>query len=523
MRLSALREASDLGEAGVIHRLASGFGMQIFAFVVLTLGQLLVVPVCLATWGAALYGDWLVLSAATSLLSFADFGVQSHISNTLRLAWARGETAAGQRALQTGLALCLALTALLLVALAALLWTVDVPALLRVTATPDASSVLAWLSITNILLLSREQITSIYSANNRFDLQVRQFLIMQIGQSVALISGITAGFTPLQAAHIFCAVSLFFGWGVLLIDIRCRYPVVHLLPHWPTRSELRDITAAAPFYAIQLNGGALLVHMPVLLLGRLSTPTAVVAFTTMRTFVGPVRQIANQMGTVIGLELARYYALGNLAAATRLYRSTSVLTGGAVGLLAGLTMVIGPAFFTFWTHGAVRFDPVLAGLFLISSLLTAPTYGSYSLLRLIDRPKLVAIALSAQLFASFVLCLTLIAPMGASGAGAAIGAAEILTFGPYLLGAVAKILGCSVSSLVTRSYLTILVCCALGGGLTWAESYLVPISTLWSMLGFILLWSISVVIPAGYLLLDQTQHSWLSAQLRQWLNWRGRP
>ena len=56
----------------VTHRLMRGFGANALGPVVTAIIQLGSVPIFLHAWGAAKYGDWLLLSAIPSYLSLSD-------------------------------------------------------------------------------------------------------------------------------------------------------------------------------------------------------------------------------------------------------------------------------------------------------------------------------------------------------------------------------------------------------------------------------------------------------------------
>src|ERR1700693_4636189 len=59
---------------GVTHRLMRSFGANALGPVVTAIIQLGSVPIFLHAWGAAKYGDWLLLSAIPSYLSLSDLG-----------------------------------------------------------------------------------------------------------------------------------------------------------------------------------------------------------------------------------------------------------------------------------------------------------------------------------------------------------------------------------------------------------------------------------------------------------------
>lgn len=445
---------------GVARRLVLGLGVQGLTFVVQVLLQFLSVPICLSSWGAAVYGDWLVLAAAGGLLMMADLGVAGHLSNGLRAAWARGEQAAGQRILQAGLGAYALLLSVLLAVLAGVMALLDLPALLGVERLEHAHAVLVLLGLSTLLLLPRELTLSVYAARGQFSRQVGDFLLLTSAQQGTVIGGALAGGSPEQVAMGYCAVSLLVGWGVSLWSLRRCHPDAVFMPCRPTVAELRELAVKSPFYAIQQGGGVLLVQLPVVLLGRLSSPSAVVAFSTMRTLTGLIRQIANQFATVAGLEMAHLYARGGTGDTARLYRIIAPVTGAIVGAMGGGTLALGPWFLGVWTHGAVAFDMALAATFVTAAVLMAPAYCSFALLRLIGRPQPLAVAVLAQAGAMILLAPILVPGHDALGAAIAVGLAEVMVAAPLTIRAAAKSLACPILPVMVRTYATAV---AVGG------------------------------------------------------------
>src|ERR1700694_284726 len=76
------------GSEGLRRRLLRGFGATALGPVVGAIVQLSSVPVMLHVWGAAKYGDWLILFAIPSYLTLSDlgFGDASGSDMTMRVA-----------------------------------------------------------------------------------------------------------------------------------------------------------------------------------------------------------------------------------------------------------------------------------------------------------------------------------------------------------------------------------------------------------------------------------------------------
>ncbi|WP_042699085.1 hypothetical protein [Azospirillum sp. B506] len=507
-------------QAGLLRRLAAGIGAQGAAQGALILSTLLSVPAFLAAWGGDVFADWLVLSAAAGLLTLADLGVCGYLGNMLRAAWARGDEAAGRRALQIGLGVYIVLCAAVAAAVATASMLVDVPALLGVVRLDGARATFLMLALTTVILLPRSLIATVHSARGRFHREVLLLMLSQVGQVTAGAVAALAGGGPEVAAAAQLATAVFLGWGALLRDLRRHGDLSALRPRAPDGREMRRLAVKAPLYAMQVGATMALVHLPILLLGRLAPAGAVVTFATTRTFVGLVRQTMRQAATPLGLEMARMHAAGNRAAAGRLYAASMAPAGCIVALLAGGAWSAGPAAFALWTHGTTAFDPLTAGAMLAGALVQVPAYGAGALLRLVDRPGTVAAVHGVEILAILLLGLLLIPMAGAAGAALTVALTEAIPATPWYLHSTGRLLGCRMLQPVLRAYavaatvflLVLLTAAAIGR--------LVSLNTVPGLGFFMLLW-IAAAPPAVIATLSAGQRSWVRQQLPGFLRRTG--
>src|ERR1700722_10051440 len=107
--------------SGLRQRLMRGFGATALSPVVTALIQLGSVPVLLHVWGAAKYGDWLLLSAIPSYLTLSDLGLGDASGSEMSMRVAAGDREAALQAFQsswvlvTGVSFAILSVALLLV------------------------------------------------------------------------------------------------------------------------------------------------------------------------------------------------------------------------------------------------------------------------------------------------------------------------------------------------------------------------------------------------------------------------
>jgi O-antigen/teichoic acid export membrane protein len=382
----------------------------------------------------------------------------------------------------------------------------------------DAGAALLLLLLATVVLLPRGLVATVHSARGAFHREVAVLTVSLAGLLAAPVLAALAGGAPLHAAAAQFAAAVLLGWVPLLRGLRRRYGDVPLRPLPPTRAELRVLAAKAPLYAMQQGSVAVLVNAPVLLLGWMAAPGAVVAFATLRTFVGLVRQLPQQIAVALGLEMARLHARGYPGGAGRLHADSAAALGCATGLLGGAAWVAGPPVFALWTHGTTPFDPTVAAVLLAGLLLRAPVQGAAATLRLVDRPGVVAAAQAAEVAALLLLGSALIPWAGAAGAALAVAAAEALVSGPWLLLAAGRLFGVGVLRPALRAGAAALAALALSLLAMRLAGLVAPPSEPAGLAAFLALWT-AAGLPALLTALAPAQRAWL----RTWLRGRGRP
>src|SRR5580704_12815917 len=104
--LLQMNSETQLGIAGTVRRrLIRGFGATALGPVVTAIIQLGTVPLLLHAWGAAKYGDWLLLSAVPSYLGLSDMGFGTASGSDMTMRVAAGDREGALRTFQSSWAL----------------------------------------------------------------------------------------------------------------------------------------------------------------------------------------------------------------------------------------------------------------------------------------------------------------------------------------------------------------------------------------------------------------------------------
>ena len=101
-----MKSETQPGIAGTVRgRLIRGFGATALGPVVTAIIQLGTVPLLLHAWGAAKYGDWLLLSAVPSYLVLSDMGFGTASGSDMTMRVAAGDREGALRTFQSSWAL----------------------------------------------------------------------------------------------------------------------------------------------------------------------------------------------------------------------------------------------------------------------------------------------------------------------------------------------------------------------------------------------------------------------------------
>jgi len=502
------------GADSVTRRLAGGLGMQAVVFVLLTVGQVLLVPVFLSRWSMADYSAWITVFALAGLSAMADAGLHGCLVSRLRAAIARGDGDAARRWMAQGFAVYALLVSGALLLL--LLCRPMLPELLESLGVGGAgwTGTAMLLAASHILLLPRGLPAALYSARGDYAGEGRWTSLLLAGQLLAQAGALLAGAGPAGVALAYLMGSLLFGWGFMVAHLARHHADMLVRPAWPGRAVWRDMLGRAPlFFLPQLSRNAL-THLPLVLLARLTPdPTAVVAFAMHRTYTGLARQAAQQSLELFGLESLKRLIQGDRTGLRRSVIGNGRFSAAVLGLAAGLLLPVGSLFFSHWTHGQVPFDPWLAAAFLLP-LALAPLSGVRGLLVYHEKPRPQALALLAQMLGGLALCAAAIPGLGALGAAVGLAAAEMVTLGWLCLWAATRVLHLPLHGLLLPGVVALAGGLVWGGGVAVGLGHLLPGDSL-PVLGLLLAgWAVLVVPILPGLALDAPRRAWLIGMIR---------
>lgn len=483
----------------MLQRVSRSFGAQLLGLVLTLLDRFLVVGLLIRTWGVEIYGDWALLLGAAGLLSLAEAGLNVYFGNAWQRAGALGVPARFNRILSVAITIAFALALVLASLTAFLALRLDLAARLSLETTGDreAAIIFALLAAAASSQATRGCISQIYRGRGNFTRGLLVALMLPLTLSGVSVAAVLAGVTPLVMAWIYLSCDLIAGWGVLLFDLRRRYPELAFRPAIPCLSELKDLGAQLRWLAIPQVAPIAWLQAPVVTLGLLSlSGSALVSFLVQRQLINLARQVGSMLSNSVGVELAGEFHAGSKGAIQGWLLALGTLLAGAAGSTGAALMLLGEPFVSIWTANPQLFDRTLMGWLLLGGIAAVIATPLSSTLMLTQNARVLAIATAFQLAAGLPAMAILAWSHGAHGAAAGLAFGEVLACILVLPALSAQVLGIDALRYVSRCVAATIVAAAISGGVACALMSVLGTATVPEFLVTALLWSIFGFFPS---------------------------
>ena len=202
------------------------FASQLLSLLISIGDRFLLTAVLLRMWPTDLFADWTTLMAWSGLLGLADLGFVIFVGNRLQKAFGLGDEVGFQRQVGTA-AFIYVLLGLLVIVIAALLAAIESASpfiSVRSLNSSDAALALFSLGVMQAVQTTKSAFTQIYRGRGEFS---RGVIIDSVSTLCIVVSALAAagcGAGPRVLALTYIASQLVFAWGILLTDLRRRYP-----------------------------------------------------------------------------------------------------------------------------------------------------------------------------------------------------------------------------------------------------------------------------------------------------------
>jgi O-antigen/teichoic acid export membrane protein len=338
---------------------SAGVASNGIGLVITVLIQVASVPAYLTSFGAAVYGEWLVLSAIPLYLSLGDLGFASVAATQATREFAIGEVA---RARCTMRSAWLAVTCLsvVLFGLAGLLLELVPIELLPIHAIPssDARSILLLLVGYTLTTVQSSFVEGCFRAGGRFPLGTVIASLLRLAEFVA--AGVTALWThsPVAAALALLGVRAL-GQVAYALLLRRHVPRLTLGYRAANFPQIRALAVPALAYLPFPLGNALAIQgMVVVTAGELGAG-AVVTLNALRVMAMLLRHTATTVHHGVFPEVTAAIARSEGDRARRLVNTSLAASLLAAGLCGVVLVAGGGTILDIWTGGRIQASPAL--------------------------------------------------------------------------------------------------------------------------------------------------------------------
>lgn len=437
--------------APVLRRFAKGFGANIGFQVSTVIIQIVGVPILLRAWGAAKYGEWLVLFAIPSYLSMTDLGFSQSAGNDMTQLMARGEHEEARAVFHTLVALVGAAVMIGLVVVTALAFTVPIAAWLKFSEMNAiaARSVLWLFAATVLIALPDWACHAAFRATGDYAFHMSLLTGTRLTQHAGVWIMALAGGQPTAAATMFFGTQVL-GTAMSILLLAKRHKEFRFSVSSRRTSILRRLAAPAIANISFPLGQALNIQGMVVLVGAVLGPIAVVTFSTLRTLTRLVVQLVIAVSHAAEPELAAAYGLADKKLLQSIFiHSLRTAFWLALGAATPL-LLLGRFIVVIWTRGRVLMNEPLFIWLLVSAIASVLWYGALALLR----------AANVHIRAALLYCGTTAAVVLLAGvlttatrsvtyAGVALVIVDVVMVA-FLMSGACSLLGSSVSMIVAQ-------------------------------------------------------------------------
>lgn len=410
-------QQSGFSGGGLRRRLLKGAGATALGPIITAAIQLGPVPFLVHSWGAAKYGDWLVLSAIPSYLSLSDLGFGDASGSDMTVRVAAGDRAGALKTFQSSWALLMGLSLLVFALAGSLVWWFPWQSWLHLSSVSshEAATILFVFATYIIATQQNGILESGFRCDGNF--ATGTFFIMMVRFTEAFSAlgmGLLTG-KLLWVALTFLLVRIAATISFALL-LRRKSPWLKLGLRYADKQRVKELLAPAMGFVALPLGYAISLQGFTILIGALLGPVSVTIFSTLRTLTRFNFQILNVIGWTVWPELSAAFGAKNIPLARRLHRH-AYQAGLAISVLSGaLLWLIGPTLYGLWIRHAVAFDATCFHILILVTFANSLWYTSSVVPMSTNAHHRIALSLVAFSTGSLLVARMLIPALGLPGA-----------------------------------------------------------------------------------------------------------
>jgi O-antigen/teichoic acid export membrane protein len=319
-----------------------------------TITQLIQVPVFFHFWATTVYGDWLIVTAIPTQLSFSTIGFGNVAYNEMTMMEAGGDREGALRVFQSCWWLISIVCGTIGLLLVPVLYFVPVASLLPIHAISqsDAKWIIFYLGISVLLGQLEQLMGAAYTCVARYPYGSFVKSMISLAAFMATMIPVILGYGPRTAALIFALANI---TGTITFGFFVRHDLPWIEFGWKHArvSEIRRLAAPAFAFMGFPIGNALNLQGTLIAVGYALGPVDVAIFASARTVSRVALQMVQMVNNTVWPELSLAYGAKNIELLRSLHRracQTALILGM---LIVVCMMTLGPWFLTHWTGGHV--------------------------------------------------------------------------------------------------------------------------------------------------------------------------
>lgn len=323
------------------------------------LNQLALVPLYIKMWGPSQYGEWLILSAAPSVIAMAgDLGFGTVAANEMNIAVARNDRPYALKVFQNNWIVISTFSILFFIVAVIILHFTSVSNGLNIHQIPgnDAKIIIA-LFLFNLLIMQQNGLLlaalrcdgnyilglTIGNISRIVELSALAILLVVYhAQPLAIVT------TTVSVALVTCLVNR--------LLVRSKSPWIQYGTENFSLAIIKEQTPVALSFLSFPITQALSIQGAIILVGYLLGPAYVVILSTTRTFMNVIKQVVSVVNASIWPELTTAYGQDDLIKFQTIFvRAVQVILLVVVGFNVSM-LLVGKPLYIFWTKGKLVVD-----------------------------------------------------------------------------------------------------------------------------------------------------------------------
>jgi O-antigen/teichoic acid export membrane protein len=365
------------GPKSLISRLVGGIGVTALGPIVTSAIQLGSVPLLLHAWGPSKYGDWLLLFAVPSYLSFSGLGFGDSSASEMTMLVAAGDRRGALGNFQSSWLLLSAMSLAVLFVAAAIVWWVPWQAMLHLAGVTNSQGAQIILALSLWILAGQQSnvLESGYRCSGNFVLGNLGSTFQRVSEAIVgtIVGVVTGSLLAVALSYVACRIAGMMCYGMVLRHVS---PWLKLGFHHASISTVKKMVKPSLGFMAMPIGFALSIQGFTLVIGMVLGPIAVTVFATARTLTRAGSQLIYAIGNGIWPEFSSAFGSGDLSLARKLHRhayQASLILSVSCALFLWM---FGPAFYRVWVRKAVPLDLACFHILLLVTIANSLWYAS---------------------------------------------------------------------------------------------------------------------------------------------------